>query len=167
MIRGIKSANDVLSQQTTDKVLGNIKRHLTLELDRRFGAETTRITSSHNKITIALPKETATPFPTQEEIDEIVRNAVMEKHGIIEESAERYHKSHEEVRKTLDGLHVGAGESRVDASGNDLSKIRAVYESEIHARGGTTGEASVQRMREIQDLEADFVKEFRHVRFHK
>ncbi len=66
VIRGIKSANDVLSQQTTDKILFSIRTRITEEIDRKFGTgNTTRITASHNKIIITLPKETQGLLPTQ------------------------------------------------------------------------------------------------------
>lgn len=43
--------------------------------------------------------------------------------------------------------------------------MEAVYESEIRARGGVAGKESIQRMKEIYELEKQFALEFQTTRF--
>lgn len=166
VIRGVKPINDTLSQQTADKILAGIREHITKTLDERYGlGKAARITTSHNKITVALPKEIQTALPSQREIDLVVRKAVEEQRQVIETSAAELGKTPEEIKKALADLRVNAGEVRVPAGADDFAKLEAVAESEIRARGGASGTERIARMKEIQKLKSDIIEEFRNARF--
>lgn len=158
--------NDILSQQTADKVLGGIRDHITKSLDERFGlGQAARITTSHNKITVGLAPNINAPLPRQHEIDAIVQRAIAEQRHIIEESASRLGKTPADIKKAFGELKVTAGEAQVPRTGDDFAKLEAAYDSEISARGGTVGPERITRMKVIQKLKNDIIRDFREVKF--
>lgn len=110
--------NDILSQQTADELFFSIKEHLGAALNERYGiGKTLRITASHNKLTLALPKETTLPLPAQEEIDALVQKAIAAKQEVLLESMERFQKSKFEVAEAIKEIQVTCGESQVASPG--------------------------------------------------
>lgn len=110
--------NDILSQQTADELFFSIKEHLGAALNERYGmGKTVRITASHNKLTLALPKETTLPLPAQEEIDALVQKAIAAKQEVLLESMERFQKSKFEVAEAIKEIQVTCGESQVASPG--------------------------------------------------
>lgn len=94
-----------------------------------------------------------------------MRNAIAENKSVIEDCAHQFQKSAAEIQKVINAIRVSGGESQVSEKGDDLAKLKAVYESEILARGGSSGIESVQRMQYIQMFEQGFAKEFEGIRF--
>lgn len=66
-----------------------------------------RITSSHNKITVALPKESDTKLFSQKKLNAIVQNAIAEKKSLLEDCAVRFQKTPEEIRKVVASIRIG------------------------------------------------------------
>jgi len=98
-------------------------------------------------------------------LNAIVQQAIAEKRSVLQHCAERFQKTPDEIQKVVASIRIGGWVSEVSEKGDDLSKLEAVYKSEIQARWGVFWTQTIKRMKRIKMLEQKLAEEFREAQF--